>query len=120
MMISLFTLHTVHAERLEVFTLKTEPVSLNGLRVKVCELDGLELLTEALNKTNSSFRAYPSMDSALQKSLTDFYRCKLQASRYALKFLPAIVIDEAFVVYGVHQVDKALIATRQYREGAHA
>lgn len=106
----------IHAERIEVFTTSSHPVALNGFLAQVCELDALKKITNALNQK----AIWSEPDEATSVRVTAFYRCQSKARRYALTSLPAIVIDNTFVVYGMRAVDKALMATRQYKEVHHA
>ncbi|WP_287007687.1 DUF1525 domain-containing protein [Legionella sp.] len=121
MMISLMSLsHSVNAEVIEVFTTTAHPVALNGLRAKVCELDVLNKMTDELNQNMRHIVASHQVDELQKARLTTFYRCQNQARLYELQSLPAIVIDKAYVVYGMHAVDKAVIAARNHHEVRHA
>jgi integrating conjugative element protein (TIGR03757 family) len=119
MMISLVSMN-MHAERIEVFTLSTHPVSLNGIQSRVCELDALNNMQQRLNKNLHLTVLLKKPDAHLSAQIASFYRCQEKACGYGLLHLPAIVIDETYVVYGMHAVDKALMATRQYKRVHHA
>ena len=120
MMISLMSLsHSASAAVIEVFTTTAHPVALNGLRAKMCELDVLNKMTEELNQNMRQIVASNQVDEIQNARITAFYRCQNQARLYKLQSLPAIVIDKAYVVYGMHAADKALIATRNHHEVRH-
>lgn len=120
MMISLMSLsHSTSAEVIEVFTTTAHPVALNGLRAKVCELDLLNKMIDELNQNMRHIVASNQVEDIQNTRITSFYRCQNQARLYELNSLPAIVIDKAYVVYGMHAVDKALIATRKHHEARH-
>jgi integrating conjugative element protein (TIGR03757 family) len=120
MMISLISLnHSVSSEVIEVFTTSMHPIALNGLRAKVCELDILNKMTDELNQNMRHIVASNQVDEIQNARITTFYRCQNQARLYELKSLPAIVIDKAYVVYGMHAVDKAVIAARNHHEVRH-
>ncbi len=118
MMISLSSF-TVHAELIEVFTTKAYPVALNGLQAVVCELDALNAITAESNRNVRSAALLNQVDAVQNTRLTAFYRCQARARLYALSSLPAIVIDKTYVAYGMRAADKALIASRHYKEAHH-
>ncbi len=118
MMISLISCVS-HAELIEVFTTKAYPVALNGLNAEVCEMDALKTIKADLNRNARSIASFNKVDTAQNARLTTFYRCQMQASIYGLSSLPAIVIDKRHVTYGVRAADKALIASRYFKEVHH-
>lgn len=118
MMISLISFST-HAELIEVFTTKAYPVALNGLQAEVCALDALNEMTSELNNNPPKIGALQQINTLQNARLTLFYRCQMQASVYGVSSLPAIVIYKRYVTYGVRAADKALIASRHYKESHH-
>jgi integrating conjugative element protein (TIGR03757 family) len=118
MMISLIGFNT-QAELIEVFTTKAYPVALNGLQAEVCALDALNEMTSELNNNEPEIAAVQRVDTVQNARLTAFYRCQMRASVYGVSSLPAIVIDKRYVTYGVRAADKALIASRHYKESHH-
>lgn len=118
MMISL-THSSAHAELIEVFTTKAYPVALHGLQAEVCALDTLNEMTRELNNNAPEIAAVQRVDTVQNTRLTAFYRCQMRASDYGVSSLPAIVIDKRYVTYGVRAADKALIASRHYKESHH-
>lgn len=118
MMISLISCVT-YAELIEVFTTSAYSVALNGLQAEVCALDALNEMTLELNRNASEIAAVQRVDTVQNTRLTAFYRCQARASVYGVSSLPAIVIDKRYVTYGVRAAEKALIASRHYKEAHH-
>jgi integrating conjugative element protein (TIGR03757 family) len=120
MMISLMSVQpSAMAWSVEVFTTSAHPVSLNGVHASVCELDALDHITNDLNRKGVLHPDF-EQDFELQHTpLTLFYRCQNQAMSYELKSLPAIVMNQSYVVYGVDSVEKALMLLRHHQEVAH-
>ena len=118
MMISLSSIN-IHAQLIEVFTTSAHPVALNGVHAVVCSLDALNKITADLNHNVGAMTSLNQVNEVQSARLTAFYRCQAQATLYELSFLPAIVIDKTFVAYGLHAVDKALIASRHYKRAPH-
>ncbi|WP_040535431.1 DUF1525 domain-containing protein [Legionella drancourtii] len=120
MMISLLSFSaSANKVAVEVFTTATQLVVLNGIKAQVCHLDELSQITQKLNQHQDSLARVKQSAHEEREHLISFYRCQGQAQAYELTSLPAIVINKAYVIYGVHSLDKALFLFRRYQEVHH-
>ena len=109
MMTALMTFKTAHASSIEVFSVRSRPVFLNGHPAKVCLLDALDDLTVRLNKTlaASTGDVAALLHEVDSTPFQEAFECQFQAMSYELKGLPAIVFDGKEVVYGYQSIDEA-------------
>ena len=104
----------------EVFSTTSHSVALNGRDAQLCEMDVLEHLTQRVNQHTGFHLSFKKELDQHTQEITTFYDCQNKALSYELRYLPAIVLNHSFVVYGVYSVDRALSLLSQYKGGSHA
>lgn len=106
------------ASSIEIFTLNSRSVSLNGHTARLCLLDEINILTERLNKklevSENAFEG--SLQEIDSEPFQKAFECQLAALNYELKALPAIVFDGREVVYGYEDLDEALALKEGYHD----
>lgn len=121
---------------IEVFTTSQYPIQENTARrapnesrghCTLYDIDSISLLEQELSHglPNDPPRAkqrvlqrFQSMDSTLVQQLENAGKGLAQAMAYGLDRLPAVVFDGQAVIYGVTDIDEALVRYHQWREGA--
>lgn len=94
------------AHEIQVFTIKSHPVLLNGETASVCYLDALSTIEEHFASTHPAL----GLDeiASLEPELTEAMHCQQQALAQHIERLPAIVIDSNKVAYGISSINEAL------------
>lgn len=117
MMISLSS--SINAQQIEVFTLSTLTMAMETYQVRLCELDAMEKITKTIQTASSDLTTIQDKVHEQMEALTKAYDCIARASAYGLTALPAIVLDEQFVTYGIHSVKQADDLLSQTRGLSH-
>ncbi len=117
------------AEAITVYTTATlPPVQLDGTAAAIIRLDGPERMVRGLSRHTVN-RATTSPKHIAQKILAlegEGFFSELNAQvnglvlawRHGIDALPAIVLDDRYVFYGVYSVAEAKTRLRAYRAGA--
>jgi len=119
MTIGLFSIAS--AAHMEGFTLKRFPMTPNSPQDPICVLDGAEGRMQAVNQ---SLKASGPQDKAAINARygQDFQAmsaqqvCRFRAASLGITQLPAVVIDQHYVIYGDTDMAESLNRYHHYRE----
>ncbi len=100
------TLSETH--RVEVFTVTDLPVVIVGIKETPCFLDEVQRFEEKITRKSQDREAISELAGEQEIALIKAFNCQYRASLYGIKRLPAIVIDQNYVAYGVDSVLQAL------------
>lgn len=101
-----------YAHQVEIFSIKSLPVSTDGINATTCWLDEVNRFEEQIAAISEDVDAIRKLTKDNEASLVKAMNCQYLASSYGIKKLPAIVIDNEFVAYGVDSVSIALEALK--------
>ena len=111
------------ASKVEIFTLPSQPIQNKG-QASVCVLEKLSLWEEGVNKKfDSSLSVEEAVDVAnrfikgASPVINKLITCLNRASTLQIKKLPAIVVDERYVAYGVLDVEHVLALLSENQGG---
>lgn len=98
----------VFAHQIEIFSINTLPVKADEMEVSFCWLDKINRIEQTLASVSNDDISVIELINEYEQTLMNAMQCQSRASAYGLKKLPAIVIDEQFVAYGLDSVSQAL------------
>ncbi|MCP3680718.1 MAG: DUF1525 domain-containing protein [Gammaproteobacteria bacterium] len=109
------------AETIEVFTVQAIPVSDHHVQAKICVLDKAKGIEQAINQ---SLQSQSDTDRTTLRQLygqqfqllSDQKVCRFRAASLGVKFLPAVVVNGQYVMYGNPDIASSLAAYHTYRE----
>ncbi|WP_446027568.1 TIGR03757 family integrating conjugative element protein [Lelliottia amnigena] len=116
---------TVRASDVMVFTDRTQPVHGVPVDARLVELDLAQRFENQLNTDLPSNTAQAARTvrqrltqdgSALQLSLAKAYQGVTDAWRLGIRKVPAVVVDQRYVVYGEADVPRALAHIAHYQK----
>lgn len=96
------------AHQIEIFSIKSHPVSTDGMQADVCQLDALRQFEWRLSVLSHDVEAIKTLTKENEVYLIHVMTCQYRAAAYGLEKLPAIVIDKEVVTYGLTSVARAL------------
>ena len=121
---------------IEVFTTSQYPIQENTARRAPYDthgqyirydIDRISLLEQELSRglpadparaKQRVLQRFQSMDSTLSQQLEQAGKGLAQAMRYGIDRMPAVVFDGQAVIYGVTDIDEALVRYHRWREEA--
>ena len=93
-------------QTIEIFSLSTKPVA-SQANIRVCLMDKIGLLDKTFNE-RLNLAKVKDIWSAFRREYEQAFTCQLKAMEYQLAYLPAIVINNRAVIYGVDNLPQAL------------
>lgn len=110
---------TIHSIR--VFTIPQYAIQTSGFKAKVCDLTSFDHYKAVLNNDIKSLENPDNIKAIVRlrsPQISQAYLCLVKAKELGITKVPAIVINDRFVSYGVTQVRDAVLQFEQQQRVA--